>query len=287
MKSLVSLIICVIISLTLTSAVQKSPDSTTGITLQAGGKNVSNESLKKSADIISARLKLYGIGSAEVKVLTDKGQVKILLPDKTNVSEIEGLITSKGDLAFYETYTHNEIVSLLKPDNQIFKILNSSLEKNDSDPRVGCSNTENRERTDQLLRTSTPIGNCKFFWGYESKKSEYCLFACKTNAEGKPLITRTDIESVKIVTGKDTMDHKIQIKLKPAASGIFAVATKNNLNRVIAIVIDNKVYSWPVVRNVIEGGEIEVTGNFTEREANFFPALFNSDQLPVSFKLLK
>ena len=280
MKSLVSIIICVIISLTLTSAVQKSSDSTRSITLQANSKNISNESLKKSADIISSRLKLYGIGSAEVKILTDKGQVKISLPDKTNVTEIEGLITSKGELAFYETFTHNEIVSILKPENQLFKLLNSSLEKSDSDPRVGCSITKNKEKTDQLLRTSTPVRNCKFFWGYESKKSEYCLFACKTNAEGNPLITRDDIESVKIVTGKDTTDNKIQIKLKPASSGIFADATKNNLNRVIAIVIDDKVYSWPVVRNVIEGGEIEVTGNFTEREAKFFPALFNSEPAP-------
>ena len=287
MKSLLSLIICVIISLTLTSAVQKSSDSSRGITLQAGGKNVSDESLKKSADIISSRLKLYGISSAEVKILSDKGQVKILLPDKTNVSEVEGLITSKGDLAFYETFTHNEIVNLLKPDNQLFKFLDSSLEKNDFDPRVGCSIPENIEKTDQFLRTSTPVRGCKFFWGYESKKSEYCLFACKTNAEGNPLITRDDIESVKIVTGKDNLDHKIQIKLKPAFNRIFADATKNNLNKAIAIVIDNKVYSWPVVRNVIEGGEIEVTGSFTEREANFYPALFNSEQLPVSFKMVK
>jgi SecD/SecF fusion protein len=286
MKSLIYFFVGVLISLTLISAVQKTSESNKSITLQAGVKNVGTESLKKSADIISSRIKLYGICSAEVKILTDKGQIKILLPDKTNVSEIEGLLTSKGELSFYETYTHNEIAGLLKPDNQIFKLLNSNLEKNDSDPRVGCSITENREKTDQYLLTSTPIRNCKFFWGYESKKSEYCLFALKTNAEGKPLIIRADIESVKIVTGKDTMDHKIQIKLKPSARGIFADATRNNLNRVIAIVIDDQVYSWPVIRNVIEGGEIEVTGNFTEREVNFFPALFNSDQLPVSFKLL-
>jgi SecD/SecF fusion protein len=98
---------------------------------------------------------------------------------------------------------------------------------------------------------------------------------------------RSDIESINIVTGKDPQDHRIQIKLKPAAISVFADATKNNLNKSIAIVIDNKVYSWPVVRNVIEGGEIEVSGSFTEKEVNYFPALFNSEQLPLNFKLLK
>lgn len=273
--------------MTLTSAVQKTSEGNKSIILQSTGKNVGTESLQKSADIISSRLRLYGIGSAEVKISSDKGQVKISVPEKTDISEIERLLTSKGELAFYETYTHNEILDLLKPDNQLFKLLNSPLVKTDSDPRVGCSITENREKTDQYLRSSTPVRNCKFFWGFESKKSGYCLFALKTNAEGKPLIVRADIGSVKIVTGKDTTDHKIQIKLKPVASGIFADATKNNLNRVIAIVIDDQVYAWPVVRNVIEGGEIEVTGNFTEKEVNYFPALFNSEQLPLSFKLLR
>jgi len=109
----------------------------------------------------------------------------------------------------------------------------------------------------------------------------------KTDKEGNPLLMRSDIESVKIATMKDSQDTKIQIKLKPSAISVFADATKSNLNKVIAIVIDDQVYSWPVVRNVIEGGEIEVSGSFTEKEVNYFPVLFNSEQLPLSFKLLR
>jgi preprotein translocase subunit SecD len=41
------------------------------------------------------------------------------------------------------------------------------------------------------------------------------------------------------------------------------------------------------VQAAIEGGEIEVTGDFTEKEANYFPVIFNTDQLPLSFKVIK
>lgn len=287
MKSLIYLIISIIISITLSSAVQKTSAGTKSVTLQSSGNKTGSVILKQSADIISTRLKLFGINTFEVNVLAEKGQVKIQLPDNTDISEIEGLLTSKGELAFYETYTHNEIADLLKPGNQLFKLLNCNLVGNNSDPRVGCSINEGREKPDQYLRTSAPIRNSKFLWGFESKKSGYCLFALKTSTEGKPLIVRSDVESIKIVTGKDSQDHRIQIKLKSAVSSVFADATKNNLNRAIAIVIDDKVYSWPVVKSVIEGGEIEVTGNFTVNEVNYFPALFNSEQLPLSFKLLK
>ena len=287
MKSFLYLIISIIISVTLTSAVQQTSGGNKSVTLQAVDNHIGQGLLQQSADIISSRLKNSGMSSFEVKVLAEKGQLKILLPDKTDITEIESLLTSKGELAFYETYTHNEITDLLKSDNQLFKMLNHDQQKESSDPRVGCTSNENMKKTDDYLRSAAPVKNCKLFWGFESEKSGFCLFALKTNTEGNPLLVRSDVESVKIVKGKDNQDAKIQIKLKQSAIGIFANATKNNLNKSIAIVIDDRVYSWPVVKSVIEGGEIEVTGNFSAKEMNYFPALFNSAQLPVGFKLIK
>ncbi len=285
MKSLISFIISIVIYMTLTSSMLKS-SAKSEIVLQSTVTNTSSVSLKQSADIISERLKLYGLISFEVKVLPDKGQIKIQFPEKADKSEIEELVTSKGEIAFYETYTHNEIAEALKPGNELLKLLGSGQIKSGSDPRVGCLVNESREKTDQYLRSSAPVKDCKFVWGTESKKSGLCLFALKTS-DGKPLIDRSDIDSIRIVSGKDPLDNKIQIKLKSEASAVFADATKRNLDRSIAIVIDNQVYSWPVVRNVIEGGKIEVTGDFTLRDVNCFPALFNSDQLPVDFKVIR
>jgi preprotein translocase subunit SecD len=287
MKSIIYLIVSIVIAITLTSAVQKTSESAKSITLQSTGNNVGSESLKRSADIISARLKLYGLSSFEVKVSPDKGQVIIKFQDNTDISEIEGILTSKGDLAFYETYTHDEIAELFKPDNQLLKLLNHDLELKPSDPRVGCSGAESLKKADEYIRSSVPVRNCKLVWGFESEKSVYCLFALKTDNAGKPLLTRSDVESVKIATNKDSDNPKIQIKLKPSSISIFADATKKNLNKAIAIVIDDNVYSWPVVKSVIEGGEIEVTGSFTEKEVKYFPVLFNSEPLPLSFKLLR
>jgi preprotein translocase subunit SecD len=287
MKSFLYFIISIIISVSLTSAVQQTSGSNKSVTLQAVDNHIGQGSLQQSADIISSRLKSIGLSSIEIKIISDKGQLKITLPDKTDITEIEGFLTSKGELAFYETYTHAEITDLLKSDNQLFKLLNHDQDQESSDPRVGCTSNENRQKTDDFLRSASPLKNCKLFWGFESEKSGFCLFALKTNNEGNPLLIRSDVESVKIVAGKDNQDNKIQIKLKPAAIGIFATATKNNLNKAIAIIIDDRVYSWPVVRSVIEGGEIEVTGNFSAKEVSYFPALFNSAQLPAGFRLLK
>lgn len=244
MKTLRYLIISIIISLTLTSAVQNNTDKTKSITLQATGKSVGSTTLKHSADIISARLKLYGLNSFEIKALPDKGELLLQLPDKISVSEIEGLITLKGEVSFYETYDQKEILGLFGSDNKLFKLLSPIQEQKPSDPRLGCSLNESGNKVDEYLVSYKSAGNCKLAWGSESKKSGYCLFALKTGVDGRALLVRSDFNSVKIVRSKDSEEVKIQIRLKPAATGIFAEATKNNLNKAIAIVIDDCVYSW-------------------------------------------
>jgi preprotein translocase subunit SecD len=287
MKKFIYLIIAVILSITLTSAFQKTSGSTKIITLQSTNINADPSALNKSAGIIASRLKLFGINSSEVKVSATPGQLIVTLPENTDLSDIEGLITSKGEMAFYETFTHSEIKDLLRPDNQIFKILDQDNIKSPSDPRVGCTTDKNRRRAEELVLSFSHLKNCKFCWGAESKKSVNCLFALKTKEDGKPLLTRSDIETVKIAKTTDMDGVKIQIKLKSQAAGIFAEATRNNINKSIAVIIDDKVASWPRVQDAIEGGEIEVTGDFTEKEAIFFPVIFNTDQLPLEFKVLR
>jgi len=287
MKIFIYLIIAVILSITLTSAFQKTTGSKKVITLQSTNKSADPDGLNKSAEIISSRLKLFGVSSSEVKVIAGTGQLRVSLPENTVLSDIEGLITSKGDLAFYETFTQSEITDLLKQDNQLFKMLNQDNVKSPSDPRVGCTTGENRRKADEFILSVSHLKNCKFCWGADSEKSVNCLFALKTKEDGKPLMTRSDIETVKIAKMSEMEGVKIQIKLKPEAATIFAESTRKNINKCIAVIIDDKVASWPRVQDAIEGGEIEVTGDFTEKEANYFPVIFNTDQLPLSFRILK
>jgi preprotein translocase subunit SecD len=287
MKNIIFLIISLVIAITLTSGVQKNEAITKTVTLMAVTLNPESASLKKSAEIISERLKLSGLSTYEVKVVEGKGQLTVLLPEKANITEMEGLLTSRGELTFFETYGKNEITELLKKEDLVFKMLGIDKEQNESDPRIGFTGIENLKKADDYLRTVVPVKNCRLLWGFESEKQEYCLFALRTGMDGKPLLARTDIESVKIIAGENKQDTKIRISLKQSAKSIFAEATRHNMNKAIAIVFDDKVYSWPVVRSVIEGGEIEVTGNFSVKEANYFPLIFNTEQLPLDFKLIK
>ncbi len=285
MKSINYLFISFFILMTLCSGIFLNPQKTRTLTLQATIKEAGSVSLQQSAEIIKSRLNQYGVKSFDVKIYPEMGQVKIQVPENTGISEIEGLITAKGELAFYETYTKDEIAGMMGSDNQLLRLMNPLKDGKPYDPRVGCIGNDSRKKAEEYLITAPKLNNCKFAWQSESRKTESCLFALKTDKNGNPLISRSDIESVKITSSSE--GTKIMIRLKAQAAGIFADATKANLNKAIAIVIDDMVYSWPVVRSVIEKGEIEVTGNFTANEVNYFPVIFNTQRLPLNFKLIQ
>jgi preprotein translocase subunit SecD len=68
---------------------------------------------------------------------------------------------------------------------------------------------------------------------------------------------------------------------------LWADATKRNINYSIALLLDDKVLMAPTIRSEINGGNCEITGNFTQRELRFIAAIGNNRELPVGFVLLK
>ncbi len=96
-----------------------------------------------------------------------------------------------------------------------------------------------------------------------------------------PIIKGSEIESA--TSSRD----RIKIRLKPAAAGVFAEATKRNMNNLIAIVLDGKILAAPRVRSEIPSGEIEVSGRYTRAEAGYISAMLGNGMLPATFSIVK
>lgn len=105
------------------------------------------------------------------------------------------------------------------------------------------------------------------------------------NKEKGALLTNQDIESVKY-NNKEGY-REIKIKLKDSSAGLWADATRRNMDKAIAIVLDDSLLTAPVVRSVITGGHLSITGDFSETEARYISAIANNGELPVEFIVLK
>jgi SecD/SecF fusion protein len=65
----------------------------------------------------------------------------------------------------------------------------------------------------------------------------------------------------------------------------FAKLTSENVNRQLAIVLDNKLYSAPVINTAITGGSAEITGRFSQEECKAISDALVSGSLPFEIKV--
>ncbi|KAA0258679.1 protein translocase subunit SecD [Deferribacter autotrophicus] len=79
----------------------------------------------------------------------------------------------------------------------------------------------------------------------------------------------------------------VWIKFDSAGSRLFEEITRNNVGKRLAIVLDNNVYSAPVIREAIAGGEAQITGNFTMEEAKDLAIVLRAGSLPAPVKILE
>lgn len=76
-------------------------------------------------------------------------------------------------------------------------------------------------------------------------------------------------------------DPAVSFKFKSLGAKKFARATAENVGRRLAIVLDGKVISAPVINSPITGGNGIITGNFTVQSAHDLALMLRSGALPA------
>ncbi|MBA2612801.1 MAG: protein translocase subunit SecDF [Bacteroidetes bacterium] len=133
----------------------------------------------------------------------------------------------------------------------------------------------------------------KFMWGskeVEQKNEEgkvvatyFELFAIKqTDSKGKAALSGDIITDAR----KDYDQRQggvplISMSMNSEASQKWATITGANKGKCVAVVMDNMVYSAPRVNGAITGGQSQITGNFTDAEADALAAILSAGKLPA------
>ena len=85
--------------------------------------------------------------------------------------------------------------------------------------------------------------------------------------EDRPSLTSKDILEIKKVYSKFNNNRpEISIVLTKDGARKFYLLTKENIGKPIAIVIDKKIISIPIVQSEIMGGKVSISGDFSEKE---------------------
>jgi preprotein translocase subunit SecD len=80
------------------------------------------------------------------------------------------------------------------------------------------------------------------------------------------VLTNTHIAAAKVKNS--SFGPYIEIAFTKQGRDVFARVTRENINKMLAIVVNGEVISAPIIREEITGGTAMLSGNFTKEEAD-------------------
>lgn len=243
-------------------------------------EEIEKNSVEKSTEILRNRIDEFGVSEPDITSL-GKDKVVVQLPGIKDIEKAKQLIGKTAKLAF--KFVHNDFSALQL--NTLIKKANDAgvleeTSKNFSDYVF---------QLNQFLQKDLPPAHEILF---EKKMNKVTL---KTESLVPYLV-----ESVAPITGDDLQDAGVRIdqneqrpyvslSFKPSGSVRFADVTEKNVGRLMAIVLDNNIYSAPRINQKISGGEAQITlgamdYNSILTEAKELALVLRAGALPVELE---
>ena len=103
----------------------------------------------------------------------------------------------------------------------------------------------------------------------------------------RTLLTGDTIKSAKVIFGNRAGGANVNISFDSRGAKAFDRITGENVKRRLAIVLDDTVYSAPVIQERISGGEALISGTFTPDEASDLAIVLRAGSLPAPVKVIQ
>ena len=130
-----------------------------------------------------------------------------------------------------------------------------------------------------------------FKWGIKGDKlanGQTFLYAIKVErADGKAPLDGSVISDARATYAQTGSNAEVSMAMNSNGITEWAQLTGENVGKCIAIVLDGYVYSAPVVRGKIEGGNSSISGDFTIQEAQDLANVLKSGKVPAPARIIQ
>ncbi len=142
--------------------------------------------------------------------------------------------------------------------------------------------TYNSLPEDEKIKFSAPVGyrRMDMLESKPGKKPQKLTYFIKI---------RPEMTGKNITNAGPTVDQfgqrYISLSFNSKGASEFGKVTRENVQRQLAIILDGTLYSAPVIQGAIEGGQAQITGQFSKDEANNISNALMSGSLPVEINV--
>ena len=244
------------------------------------------------APLLSQLNQKYAITGGEAEVEADTTAVDTTATTAAATDLASKLAKDKKDSkaaeakAIAEAKKQNPLLSILQPVPQGLAI-------------VGYANARDTAEVNKIIysdiaRQVLPA-ECKLRWGAKAEDfggentrgDIFALYALKiTEPNG-----RAPLEGDVITSSKDDFDQmghpSVSMQMNSDGARRWSQITKMNIGRGVAIVLDDAVYSAPRILTQIDGGNSQITGNFTIEDTKDLANTLNSGKMPAPTRIVQ
>lgn len=160
---------------------------------------------------------------------------------------------------------------------------------------VGFAHKRDMDAIDELLATPEAQtilpSDLQLKWGVKGMgdgdgANWYELYAIRVTERNG----RAPLEGDVITDAKDNFDEHgrpcVSMQMNVDGARRWGALTKANLQRSVAIVLDNNVYSAPTVQTAITDGNSQITGHFTAEDTRDLANVLKSGKMPAPAKIV-
>lgn len=205
----------------------------------------------------------------------------------TTKKDTGSTLASGQDTAFQNFQKKNPLFAVLRP--AIYQDQNQQWMINPG-PVIAYVNVSDTGKVmsylnNKKVRNIFPA-RMKFLWSFKPLDKEGTtlqLVAIKvTNRDGKaPLGGDIITDARKEFDQRSSGSPQISMAMNAEAAQVWKRLTADNIGKSIAIVLDDRVYSYPTVQGEIGGGRSQITGNFTVKEADDLVNILRAGKMPA------
>lgn len=280
---------------------------------KAALKQEVKDRVSSSTNVLRSRIDQFGVVAPNIQELEKDGQILLELPGVKEHDRVRDLLKSSANLEFYETMPLAEYQGAIQQLDNALRADSASngrglfeyfagLGAQGNPIALGMATRINRPIIDSLLVSPQAKrilpSNLKLAWevkpvtveipdstGHVSRMDYYTLVGLRT-AGGKAALSGDVVTAANSDFDQMQGGNYVSMTMKPDAAKQWARITAANINKQVAIVLDNQVYSAPNVKSVIEGGRSSITGNFSTDEAKDLANVLKSGKMAAKVNII-
>lgn len=238
---------------------------------------IEENSVKKSIEVIRNRIDEFGVTEPEITSLGED-RIVVQLPGVKDIDRAKDLIGQTAQLSFRLVY---EDVAPATLQSWMDKAQADGLEY-----KKGERFSEYALEFNQKFAGEVPPGHEIVFKKDTNPVTNEVQLITPYVVEATPSVTGEDLQDATVRIDPQDNRPYVAINFKPQGADAFEKVTGDNIGKRLAIILDNNVYSDPVIQSRIGGGSAQITlgqGGYEDilRQARDLALVLRAGALPV------